>query len=357
MRRSPASNVHRLRLIMLAAVLASIAPSCRESTRQSTIVALAGRGARFEDATGVSSGRIDVARIAVADLSNVRDVASDDLTFLRDARELQTLILGGPQIDDRALPSIMGAKNLSWLMLHGTSITSDGARQLSSLPLLKQISLMGESVDDKFVESLRGCAELESLTLFRCPASLASIRLAEFPRLRVLKIYDCAEVQAKGLVRALQGTNLEAVRLAMLQSPLDDLFVESLGRDVSVLEIINCPLSDGGAKKLASLTNLTELHLLATPISAEACEAIAQLSALSELRIGVANDSMRCLAEISKLGNLRTLEFHAPDLSDDAVPYLRRLTGLQTLTLGAGLSPSGLDALRQALSKCTISAR
>ena len=352
LRRSSDCTAHSFGLVTV--VLGLTVASCGEAASEAPIRALANRGAIFQNAAGASEASIDVARIAVADLSNVRDLAVDDLMFLRETPELTTLVIGGHQIDDRAVPYFLDAKKLSSLMLLGTSVTSHGARHLTTIPLLTGISLSGDGIDDLFIESLASCANLESIALFKCRVSLASVRFARFPRLRALKIYSCPDIETEHIVEALKDTHLQSVRLAVLRCSLDQTFVQSLGGDVRMLEIINCPLSDDAVAMFSTLANLSELNLLGTQISVEGCKAIAKLSTVTDLKIGLPSAHRECLAEISRMRNVRRLELRALALSDEDVPQLGRLNGLRSLKLGPGLSPSGADALRQALPHCAI---
>ena len=76
-------------------------------------------------------------------------VTDDDLTFLRDYKQLEHIHLAFTNISDRGLAHVASVSNLQTLYLYNTKITDEGIESLSRLKLLRSLDIRNTNVTDK----------------------------------------------------------------------------------------------------------------------------------------------------------------------------------------------------------------
>ncbi|WP_165247203.1 leucine-rich repeat domain-containing protein [Paludisphaera soli] len=230
----------------------------------------------------------------------IRDTSGigDGSALLRDLRNLESLQLLNPGVQDSWLVHLPSLTNLRHLDLGGTSVTDDGLARLARLVDLEYLVVTGEGR----MAPGRPRIEVNRVT----DAGLA--HLAGLHRLKVLKISQAPGVA--DLARLDPRTNLTALR---------------------TLDLRDTGLTDEGLASLAGMPSLAVLTLASTSIT---------------------DAGLKHLAGSTGLG---FMDLSDTDVTDAGLAHLAPLKRLQKLQLsGTKVTKAGIEALREALPKLQI---
>jgi RND family efflux transporter MFP subunit len=197
------------------------------------------------------------------------DAADEALRPLGGLTHLRSLELRDKYITDAGLKYLVPLNELAALGLNGSpkGLRGTGLSQLSCLPNLKKLELMGSGIEDGTMAAIGKLAQLEQLNLSGTTITgkgLAS--LASLKRLRSLQLNDCGR---------LEGTTLEAlVGLPRLE----------------ILSLEQCPIDDTAVEALKKLTAMHQLDLAYTNLSPQGVAALR--IALPKCRFGDARNGV-----------------------------------------------------------------
>jgi Leucine Rich repeat len=249
----------------------------------------------------------DCSWLELLDLQDCNEVPKAKWKVLDNFKNLKSLRLWGPTVDDSTLEFILGAKNLKSLFLESTEVTAPGLEKLTVLANVQTISLTNaKNIFDAELEPIGKFKELTSLELRNC--GLNGKGLVHLAGLKRLKLLDLSETFVKDQrLEHLSGlTNLEDLNLWHTQ------------------------VTDAGLVHLESLVKLKRLNLDACKISAQGTPHLRPLTELEFLHIGSTQVDDAGLESLGELKKLKTLVItFLPNVTDEGVNKLKaRLPGL-----------------------------
>ncbi len=140
------------------------------------------------------------------------DVRSEQILALPEGAPTTDLALGKcTGIDDRALLRIGSFRQLKWLDLTFTSITSTGVRSLKGCQSLRDLSVASTHIDDAALQTIGKLATLEELDI--SGTAITDQGLGELRSLSKLKVLRMAvtQVSDEGLLQLSKLKNLEMI--------------------------------------------------------------------------------------------------------------------------------------------------
>lgn len=278
----------------------------------------------------------------LAELSHVRSLfltsrepmTAELMAFLPQLTQLEELWLAGAPVKQRVLDQLSKLPRLRMLTLKGNEwsatppprikINKRGLEAIARVETLEHLGLMGVELDPKDLELLGDLATLKSLYFQETPVPLAALLKlgSSLPQLE----FDTGTIMVSRASRTarLMGLNITDDELAQVATLP---WIESL-------ELMTCEnITDASFSKLTSLVNLKELLVFDAKLVTD--QGLLGLSALTKLR----RLSLR----------------HCAALTDRTVDELIGLENLEELDLtGTGVTPNGLELLRQELPKCKV---
>ena len=204
-----------------------------------------------------------------SDLTPAGRYIRDRIRSLNVTGELPTttraLRLDNTEVDDAELKRICYQNpELVELTLGGTQVTDEGLIHLLQLPRLRVLRLSRTATTDAGMNILAKCETLESIDVSQTQIGDQGVwELRALPRLRILNLFQTL-VTDTGLASFQDADHRSATR------------IERLNLD-------RCPITDDGIAKLASLTNLSWLHLGVTAITDTALAELAKFESLTEV--------------------------------------------------------------------------
>lgn len=236
---------------------------------------------------------VSVNRYHAPDLSFLRDLAADDLSFLMISR---------PEIDDRQLQYLEGLTGLKSMFVVFCRITDNGLRSFSGLTRLEFLGLSGTSITDDGLALLSSLEQLTGLGLGRTKITHRGIRA----------------------VNSLQNIQNMSLSGAVLTQPMVDALKEFPNLVNLIIDADFLPYPDF----------VVDPSLRLDPVVPTSPESILLLKHLPQLH------------GLTLRGKLN---------DDSLIPALSQLTFLKGIGLGAtSITPEGRDRLRRALPNCTI---
>lgn len=176
--------------------------------------------------------------------------------------DLEVLLLGGTNVDDKGIPPLCELPRLTLLGLRRTLVTDKAIPHLARLPNLQRIYLSDTSVSD---------------------AGMA--HLATMDRLLQLALAN-TRVTGSGVSRLERLASLE--RLWLDSTKLGDDGVEMIARSFPRLEILfigQTEVTDAGVAEIARLSNLAVLSLENTPVTDASVPILAGLGSLRRVNL------------------------------------------------------------------------
>ncbi|MGI8981729.1 MAG: hypothetical protein ACR2FY_21070 [Pirellulaceae bacterium] len=250
----------------------------------------------------------DCTWLELLDLQDCNEVPKAEWKILENFKNLKSLRIWGPTVDDSTLEFVIGAKNLKSLSLESTEVTAAGLEKVTVLAGVQTISLTNaKNIYDAELEPIGRFKELTSLELRNC--ALNGKGLTHLSGLKKLKLLDLSETFVKdaGLESLAGLSNLEDLNLWHTQ------------------------VTDAGLVHLEGLIKLKRLNLDDCKISAKGMAHLRPLAQLEFLHIGsnkqVDDAALESLADHK---NLKTLVItFLPNVTDEGVNKLKaKLPGL-----------------------------
>ena len=165
------------------------------------------------------------------------------------------------------------------LTLGNTKVTDAGLVLLAQMPKLRVLRLSKTAITDAGIHALAKCETLERLDVSQTKIGSPGVEaLKTLPRLRDLNLY-----------------------LTLVTDTGLDSFQDAGHRSAARIERLNldkCPITDAGIPKLASLTNLSWLHLGGTAITDTSLIELAKFASLKEV---IVTKTETTLAGVEKL--------------------------------------------------------
>lgn len=309
------------------------------------------------------------------------DLAIEDDALPAIAKEMKRASIPGLSLDGcrkltgRTMKSFAGSKNLAYLSIRGTEISSNGMAKLKKLSALRFLdarpgALMGLEWAKKFtaleiadlsghrtlqgpeLKSLRGLKRLHTLRLnhlvFLNDRGLD--HLARLTQLRELELGYCRQVTAEGIAELSKMKALEAICVDGIQ--IDDATLAMLSAMPSMVSIRmrgTHAVTNAGLEHLAKMTKLRHLDLRSclglTDAGIGHLKTLGELESLSLLASRGITD--KSLAFASSLRALKHLEMSYTQITDEGMPHVAKLTKLRVLKLHkTGISDQGLSSLK-----------
>ncbi|HEY4310768.1 MAG TPA: hypothetical protein VGN12_15060 [Pirellulales bacterium] len=164
--------------IPLAIWRAEVAMMLRHRIAGARVAALGGTVSHFNDyVDGFNTRRVAVLQNhPEVDLSNTV-VGDDDLSFLDQIPDVDTLILVNTRVTDNALERLAGLKYLTVLRLDGTRITDKGLAAIGRMEHLEQLGLRNTQITDDGLHNLTALTNLFHLNLCDTAVSDAGLKI------------------------------------------------------------------------------------------------------------------------------------------------------------------------------------
>lgn len=236
---------------------------------------------------------VSVNRHHAPDLSFLRDIAPDALSFLMIAR---------PGIDDRQLKNIEHLTGLKSILAGNSPITDDGLRSFSALKQLEVLRIAQTNITDEGLARLSGLERLTTLSLARTKVTHRGIRA-----IRSLQNITTFHLSPSALTRPMVDALKEFPNLSHLTIETDYVPYDGFTVDPSLDLDPEVPTSPASILLLKDLPHLRDLLLR-----------------------GTLND-------------------------DSLIPALSKLRFLEVISFDkTSVSPGARNQLRRALPNCTI---
>jgi Leucine-rich repeat (LRR) protein len=329
----------------------------------------------FYQATGdvtVPAGkvlRLDLSKEAVDDLTSLSALMPNDLVMLN---------LKGIEMTDDQLQHIAPLTNLRELDLSETGILGTGLKHLAGLKSLKKLWLDNTHVGDNELAHLLDLPPLQGLGLRGTPTtdagmihvgklvSLATLslsagvgdeglaRLKKLTELRWLSAGDRG-ITDEGLVHLAGLTQMEDLHLDGAQVSDASLVYLKQVTKLKTLSLYGTRVTERGFIHLEGLQNLENLQVL-FGVTDTGLMHLSKLPSLKNITIRGDSITAKGLAILSKMNSLKHVYVDNTDKMDAITGEITRLTGINELTLGTGLTDEGLMKLKNmpSLQKLTI---
>ena len=243
---------------------------------------------------------------------------------------------------------------LQGLSIHQAHISGKALENIAAaLPDFRRLKLINNRLKAPFWENLSSLRTLEELVVSEKKFGDEYVgALLSLPRLRELDLPGKALTPA-GLARLAGHPALESLRV----SPVDDEVLIALAGATSLqrLRTYRPTVTDEGLKKLAGMkTRLREiLFMTAAKVTDEGAAALATMSQLTHVHISSAKITDRGVEEFAKLKGLVELDIGScTKVNDKAAPVLAGMKGLKMLRLTqTKITPEGLAVIGKGLGK------
>ncbi|MEX2142884.1 MAG: hypothetical protein WD894_26745 [Pirellulales bacterium] len=298
------------------------------------------------------------------------------LAHLRHPEYLREVNLRQTKVGDDFVRRLSDSERLQVLVLDGTKVTDESLAELSGVATLLSLSLEGTKTGDR---ALAAFAERE-LVVLRPGSQTTDAGLQQFKTLAKIEDFEAQHCQITG--EAFRGFRLpkaDEIHLRNCAVSDDDLppLVQAV-RDVRVLSLSGCSITDGGLHYLRRLGKTEILILSNTKVQGRSLQQLSTLPALQGISLRgcpldkpdlkalqplfsglapgvrltldktpVGDDD---LAQLSGLTNLMYLSLSDTSVSDAGLPHLYKLTKLAVLDLrGTRVTAAGVKQLKQAI--------
>lgn len=285
---------------------------------------------------GADVTNADLARIAQLPLLKTLRVydsrlTSDGLAPLAKCTSLEELVVGGKDLDDRALLHIGRLPRLRHLVLTRGSFSDAGLAHLQSARSLKSLCLNGLPITDA------GLAHLAKLDNLEC-LELASTKVTD-----------------DGLVHLKSLRSLKKLDLQMQRDPMRRPITDAAARHLKEIRTLEClsydALTDAGLADLAELPNLKYLRAggilgQGSMFTNEGLRHLGRMRNLENLAIAASGFTSEGIASLTRLLRLRSLNIMMPMADQETLRMLGSIKSLESLSLHTD-DPIGISALNR----------
>lgn len=222
---------------------------------------------------------------AVSGLSHawfrMMDVTDDALAFLRNNRGLRHLQLHGlNRITDATLEHLAQVPVQKLDIVRCRGLHSDGLARFVRRESIKELSFVGQDLDDRGLATLCEFSNVEFLNVYNNPITDEGVRsIAALPKLARLYLYHCPEVTGTAFTNFTRSSRLEIINIrdsGVTEAGCAALAGLTTLRELNLsrhLPIPRPPLSDAGLAHLARLTNLHTLIIAGARVTPEGLRA------------------------------------------------------------------------------------
>src|SRR5262245_26654064 len=212
----------------------------------------------------------DLKNLELLDMQDCNLPTEKGLVVLQGFPKLRNLRMYGPNINDKVIGYLKGAKDLRVLSLEQSNVTADAFDVIGGMSNLQELGLFGAiKTTDAAVAKLSGLKKLQKLELRQALAvtSLALSYLKDMKSLKVLDLAETGNVGNEGLEYIKGLTNLEELNL--WQCRIDDKGLANLEglTNLKWLKLDKCDITDDGLKHLEPLKKLEYLHIGSTQVT------------------------------------------------------------------------------------------
>jgi len=289
-------------------------------------------------------------------------ISSRGLAVLKDLPTLVYLDLY-TGVTDAGLRQVAQLSNLRWLRVRTGNIWGPGLAELENMPRLERLCLWGTSpISDRHLQYMEGLTQLKSLTLWGICDRLTDASLASINKLKNLEelyfIRTGPRFTPVGIAHLKDLKNLKKLDFAQTWiGPAGAYYGDEIVRQLAVnlpnLESIKGIryLSAEGMKTLTRFRNLKCLHVTLKDqkqgyYGPTGLFNLAGLGSLEELLISSEESlSDADLACLEQLGHLKELNIMSKHLTGRGLASIGKLKQLESLTIFASVTRSGLTQL------------
>jgi len=246
-------------------------------------------------------------------------------------------------VTDLGIAHLKHWKNLEYLNVRGTKVTSTLFEHLANMPKLRFLDVGHSRVNDDLFEALDNLPHLQHLSFGGNKMSGVMLPLLKsYPALKSLSVSGSQRTDSGLWSVAVGDFNVgQIAQIAKLEA----------------LDLGGTNLSDRGVAELARLKDLHTLDLRGTRVTGKGLAAIALLPQLRHLKLwqakGIDDAAIPALLEMTSLVSLEVPE---TSLTAAGLMQLASHKSLKQLYVGGiTLSEEQLAALRQAMPNCHVS--
>lgn len=264
------------------------------------------------------------------------EITDTDLGHLRNLKELQLLeISNAPKLSDAGLTYLAGLGELVHFTLKGTGVKGAGLGVLAQFKKLRTLQLEGIPLDATHLEILSQIPTLERVRIL-CPVEDYLELMTKLPNIKA--IYLSAGTLNDRRVEMLAGCkNLEELFLTGSPTlPITDRSAKVLEqfKNLNALTIDSTQITDLGMESIARCENLFQLTLGKNLNIKNPLAKLTPLKKLERLRLpGVSLGTD--YSGLSGLENLHTLDLANTDATDTLANLLGNLKELEELNVSA----------------------
>ena len=244
--------------------------------------------------------------------------------------KLEKLALSSTRISDRGVSYLPALKNLHFLALSETPVTSKSLKVLSGLPL-ETLHFSKLRIDPTDFEAFKSFKQLKHLELNDDGLDDFAIKLLPpMPQLLELSLWS--------------PNTTNSVALSFKQFP-----------NLMILSLRGSQIGDNGLAALSKLKSLEELDLSGTRITAQGIHSLQALPRLTTLFLNDCNITDPEMKELANLKHLRRLYIGEAHCTPVGLKQLLSLDNLQFLALGKNrLSTQAVADFKNARPGCRV---
>lgn len=292
---------------------------------------------------------------------------------------VETILLQGTNIEGDGLRYLKGADQTTTIITGMTRLTDVGVAHLNQFPSLGHLQLDGGRLTDKAAPHLGELHELRVLILNDVPISVDGAKavsgLRKLSNLSPGKWLDDAGLGCLRPLKQLTQLDLGASQvtdggLAPLRD-LPDLSGLSLGPRIGdagmqhvktlsrlqQLTLDNTTVSDAGLLELKALTMVRVLRLKGTRVTSRGLDGIQEMKHLVDLDISGTQVDDEGLAKLKNNPKLGFLNLSNTRITDAGFERLQDLKNLRNVQVPQTVSEDAINRLKQALPECAFSSR
>lgn len=283
------------------------------------------------------AGMVHVGKItSLKELVLGRGVGDEGLSHLKNLVNLRWLSVGNQSISDEGLSHLAALTQMETLYLRDTQVSDAGLVYLKNMAKLKTLSLIGTRVTEKGLVHLQGLEKLENLELLFSVNETGLMALSKLPLLKNITV-DGDSLGEEGLSLLSKFKSLEHVYIDNTDKM--DAIVKELVNLYGLKELtLGTGLTDKGLVKLKDMKSLQALTIGPSQITGRGIAALAAIPSLQVLQLNQATlESKDDWAALGKLSTLQRLSLRhtRSEVTDTHVAHLAGLQTLKSLSIDA----------------------
>ena len=282
---------------------------------------------------------------------NDTGISKDDFSRLQGLNSLVHFrLMESFRLDNETLREIGAMPRLETLAIDSSEISSNGLRVFRNSTQLRRLKL-DIRLDDAGLAHFSGCEALEEVDLSSTGGNVLSGEglkwLANARNLRILRLGGCP-ITNKGAASLRQLNSIEELPISSVE--FNDDGMQHLAHLTNLRFLFlggpGSRITDAGVEHLAQLRSLEALSLTDTQITDVSLQHLSQIASLKGLGLVGTPITNEGLKHLEALPSLKTLVLNRTDIDDGAVEYLRSFPALERVTVGnTKMTEEGRSAL------------